>query len=193
MMRRFAFLLLVPTLALAQGQEPEWRVVNTNPPRVVPLYTGQANPFPIKQEPAPVVIEQPVAELDEATKALEAAREAAQQAVRSPKALVPVVRDLKPNGYLNGPRGPMALLNNRWYTVGQGANVPNRINPETLAIIDRLAELDEALRASLRQNLAEKLSSNPTSQAKIKSITPKQVIFSTPLGEIKEPISQPQW
>lgn len=195
MMIRTLLMLLPASMLWAQSQEPEWRVSNANPPRVVPLYAGQSNPFPLK-EPPPAVLPPPVLEepeVDEAAQALLEAQERAQSAVRSSSALLPNLTGVNPDGYLAGLKGPMVLLGGRWYGPNHSVAVPVNINPAATAAVEELKELDNQLYEQLLAELNAKLAAQGSVNIRIKAIAPDEVTFATPMGDRAKPISQQQW
>jgi autotransporter translocation and assembly factor TamB len=159
MTHRFIFrltsvLLLLTSTALAQTTEPEWRVVNVQPARAVPVPEQPASPFPRGAEvvaPVSATVIDPEA-LEEANKI---------NAVRS---LLTGVRLTEPNfatvrihAYLAGPQGGAILVEgSRWLGVGKTLRVQAKASPQVAQAMQTLAAFDSADAETVKQQLRSK-------------------------------------
>lgn len=199
MMRKLSTLTILSLLPLAwasaQSQEPEWRVTNPYPPRVIPLYNGQPNPFPYKiEEAAPVIqISDEALAAAEAERTLNKLRSNAEDAVRSGNALLPDTSKLSVGGYLKGARGEMVLMNGNWYGVGQKVRVPSIINPETIHRLESLKGVDDELMTRLATQLDQRRREEQAGNLTLHRITAKEITFKGPLGLINLPLRQREW
>lgn len=179
--------LVLPLAAHAQSVEPEWRAINTSPPKVIPLYAGGENPFPQVVEPeAPVVVNQVgvVVTGDDTDKMnLANALANARSLIGSDKVYQPDLSGIRFGGRVEGDAGPKVFFNGKWVGMGKTIVVPVKGVAEAYESIKRLEELDPELAQTVSEELSSRISSVSTETLKITDIAETKVTLTGSKGK----------
>lgn len=164
--------------ASAQAQEAVWRVENPEAAEVVPPYTGNLSPFPVRQKPVEEVIAPVVDPAEE--EALSASQQQALQAasllaearetLRDPNAFRPDVSGVVVEAIVKGLKGPTILIGNEWLKKGATIQVPIVAADSVLNIVQRLEAIDPNLAAAVNGEVQERLTSAGGSELTIDSV-----------------------
>jgi hypothetical protein len=141
------------TAVHGQNIEPEWRVVNTEPARVVPSVENSPNPFPTAQV---VEVVSASAVLDEGALEHMSLLVKLESQIKQGNIFVPAVNRIRFYGYMDGPRGGTVLYSGRWAKVGDTVPVDVQISAgiiENIAQVTAYSAEDGARLQSTVQNL----------------------------------------
>lgn len=181
-------LTVLPLAVHAQAVEPEWRVINATPPKVIPLYAGGENPFPqIAEENAPQpTVAQPQnfdAAAEEAKMNLANALAKARSLIGSDRVYQPDLSGIRFGGRVVGDAGPKVFFNGQWVGTGKTIVVPVKGVAEAYEAIQRLEELDPELARSVSEELSNRISNVSTETLKITAIGESNVTLTGSAGK----------
>ncbi len=162
-----------------------WKVKSPYQASVVPPFTNQDPPFPIKkvevektEEEERLEMEMLEVERDQQEKIAEA-----RKFLTSPQAMVPFLDGMAVGGMVDGGQGRKVLLGNNW--VGKGAEVTVRlmITADAKRAVADVAAFDEPLALQLKSDLMARLNSTPVTKLKVKDIKSNALVLDGPYGE----------
>ena len=191
---RFALVAAAATALVtplhAQQTDPLWRVINTQPAQVVPLYAGQESPWPA-QALAPVVdMEEEEARRQANLALIQQAKDEIAAMIGWSNAFLPNVNGLSGDAYMRGAKGSMVLMGGRWYSDDTTFEVESFKNAAILSKINELSVLDSMAAAEMTSQFEAAHDARSRIRLKVVSIEPKQIVFEGPAGKITLPIRQ---